>query len=95
VLEGFSAARHALAGVPADLAPRDQQPYDGPAIAVDWTRRPPYAITPREATITEKHGIVRWVQWLSVVRYRPKASLESAEGIDTPDEYPAPRWYLR
>lgn len=66
VLEGFSAARHALAGVPADIAPRDQQPYDGPAIAVDWTRRPPYAITPREATITERHGIVRWVHWVEV-----------------------------
>src|SRR5690349_1401873 len=55
-----------MTDVPADLAPRNQQPYDGPAIAVDWTRRPPYAITPREATITEKHGIIRWVHWLEV-----------------------------
>ena len=53
VLEGFSAARHSLAGVPADLAPRHQQPYDGPAIAVDWTRRPSYAITERDALWVE------------------------------------------
>ena len=62
VLEGFSAARHSLAGVPADLAPRHQQPYDGPAIAVDWTRRPPYAITERDALTPDKRRAVRWVE---------------------------------
>jgi hypothetical protein len=51
--------------VPADLAPRQQQPYDGPAIAVDWTRRPPYAITERDALTPDKR---RTVRWLSVVR---------------------------
>jgi len=43
---GISAARHTLAGLPADLAPREQQPYTGPAIAIDWTGRPSYGITP-------------------------------------------------
>jgi len=62
VLEGFSAARHSLAGVPADLAPRHQQPYGGPAIAVDWTRRPPYAITERDALTPDKRRTVRWVE---------------------------------
>ena len=46
---GISAARHTLAGLPADLAPREQQPYTGPAIAIDWTGCPSYGITPREA----------------------------------------------
>jgi hypothetical protein len=62
VLEAFSAARHSLAGIPADLTPRDQQPYDGPAIAIDWTRRPPYAITPREAVTPDKRRTVRWTE---------------------------------
>jgi len=62
VLEGFSAARHSLAGVPADLAPRHQQPYDGPAIAVDWNRRPPYAVTERDALTPDKRRTVRWVE---------------------------------
>lgn len=66
VLEGFSAARRAVTDLPADLAPRGQQPYDGPAIAVDWTRRPPYAVTPREATTTTTHGVIRWVHWVEV-----------------------------
>jgi hypothetical protein len=62
VLEAFSAARHSLAGLPADLAPRDQQPYDGPAIAVDWTRRPPYAITSRQAVTPDNRRTVHWVE---------------------------------
>ncbi|RZT07768.1 hypothetical protein EV589_6001 [Mycobacterium sp. BK558] len=62
VLEGFGAARQALAGLPADLAPRDQQPYDGPAIAVDWSRRPPYAVTRREAPTPDKRRTIRWVE---------------------------------
>jgi len=62
VLEGFSAARHCLAGLPADLAPRDQQPYDGPAIGMDWTRRPRYAITPREALTPDKRRVAKWVE---------------------------------
>ena len=62
VLEGFSAARHSLADVPADLAPRDQQPYDGPAIAVDWTRRPPYAISSRQAITHDKRRTLHWAE---------------------------------
>jgi hypothetical protein len=62
VLEGFSAARHSLTGVPADIAPRDQQPYDGPAIAVDWTRRPPYAVSSRQALTPDKRRTVHWVE---------------------------------
>ena len=62
VLEGFSAASHSLVGLPADLAPRGQQPYDGPAIAIDWTRRPAYGITPREALTPDKRRTVRWVE---------------------------------
>jgi hypothetical protein len=72
VLEGFSAARHSLAGVPADIAPRDQQPYDGPAIAVDWTRRPPYAISSRQALTPDKR---RTMHWLSVCASTAKARL--------------------
>jgi hypothetical protein len=62
VLEGFSAARHSLARVPADIAPRDQQPYDGPAIAVDWTRRPPYAVSSRQALTPDKRRTVHWAE---------------------------------
>jgi hypothetical protein len=62
VLEAFSAARHSLAGIPADLKQRNQQPYDGPAIAIDWTRRPPYAITAREALTPDKRRTVRWTE---------------------------------
>ncbi len=62
VLEAFGAARQALAGLPDNLAPSDQQPYDGPAIGVDWTRRPPYAVTRREALTPDKRRTIRWVE---------------------------------
>ena len=51
-----------LAGLPDNLVPRDQQPYDGPAIGVDWTRRPPYAVTRREALTPDKRRTIRWVE---------------------------------
>ncbi|MDW5610444.1 hypothetical protein [Mycolicibacterium sp. D5.8-2] len=62
VLEGFTAARHTLVGLPPNLAPHDQQPYDGPAIAVDWTRRPPYAIARRDALTPDKRRTIHWVE---------------------------------
>ena len=62
VLEAFGAARQALAGLPDNLAPSDQQPYDGPAIGVDWTRRPPCAVTRREALTPDKRRTIRWVE---------------------------------
>jgi hypothetical protein len=56
VLEGISAARNTLIYVPAEVGPAHQDPYDQPTIAVEWTRRPAYAVMPRTALTSDKRS---------------------------------------
>nr|WP_318276512.1 hypothetical protein [Mycobacterium eburneum] len=60
VLEGIAAARHTLIYVPVDIGPAHQDPYDQPTIAVDWARRPGYAVMPRTAVTPDKRTTVKW-----------------------------------
>jgi len=60
VLEGFSAARNTLMWVPAEVRPAEPDPYDQPTIAVEWTRRPSYAVMPREKVAIDKRTKLMW-----------------------------------
>lgn len=63
-LEGFATARKALINLPANVAPASPEPYDQPAIAIDWTTRPQHATEPRHKTVDGPRGrrVVRWVE---------------------------------
>lgn len=63
VREALSAARPTMVNLPVDLgAPQstDEDPYDRPTIAIDWTQRPTYAVMPRESQPRPYHRIARW-----------------------------------
>lgn len=60
VLEGFATARNALAPVPDRTPHLRTDPYDQPAIAVEWTRRPTFAVVPRSHTSAELGTTVKW-----------------------------------
>jgi hypothetical protein len=51
VLEGFSAARSSMTLIPRRIpapAPAFADPFALPTVAIDWTRRPAYAVVPRQ-----------------------------------------------
>ena len=51
VLEGFSAARSAMTLIPRLIPtppPAAADPFALPTVAIDWTRRPAYAVVPRQ-----------------------------------------------
>jgi hypothetical protein len=60
VLEGLSAARTTLADLPTEAAPAAREPYDQPAIAIDWTRRPAYAVMARHTVTPDRRRAIRW-----------------------------------
>lgn len=60
VLEGMSAAKATLAHLPSNVGPSDSDGYDQPAIAIDWTKRPAYAVTPRARVTTDKRTTLKW-----------------------------------
>lgn len=60
VLEGFSAARTALIALPAQL-PVIDDPFGQPAIAVDWTQRPHYAVVPQARVSEAQRRTLKWV----------------------------------
>jgi hypothetical protein len=60
VLEAMSAARATLVHLPADAAPAATEPYDRPAIAIDWCRRPAFAVTPRSTLSADRRRTVYW-----------------------------------
>lgn len=66
ILEALSAARAALINLPTDIGPQpatDEAPYARPAIAIEWTRRPSYAVVPRSTDGTNINTrVVHWVE---------------------------------
>ncbi|HEX7823656.1 MAG TPA: hypothetical protein VF477_02015 [Mycobacterium sp.] len=64
VLEGFSAAREAMALIPRQIpAPASTvtDPFALPTVAIDWTRRPAYAVVPRQELSRDHSRQVRWL----------------------------------
>jgi hypothetical protein len=60
VLEAISTARATLMYLPADVAPAAPEPYDRPTIAIDWCRRPSFAVTARSTLTTDRRRTVHW-----------------------------------
>jgi hypothetical protein len=60
VLEAMSAARATLVYLPADAAPAPLEPYDRPTIAIDWCRRPCFAVTSRSTLSADRRRTVHW-----------------------------------
>jgi hypothetical protein len=64
LLEAFSAARAAMSAVPQEIPaapPPPQTPCALPTLAIDWTRRPTYAVLPQAGPNRIKTAIVHWV----------------------------------
>lgn len=64
ILEGFAAARAQMARVPREIpAPAAEldKPFARPVLAVDWTRRPTYAVVAQSATSKLGGYTVHWV----------------------------------
>lgn len=64
VLEGFCAARSAMALIPRQIpAPRpaEADPFAVPTVAIDWMRRPAYAVVPRQELSRDRSRQVRWL----------------------------------
>jgi hypothetical protein len=64
ILEGFAAARAAMAQVPREIpappAPHEP-PFARPTLAVDWTRRPSYAAVPQSGPAKAGGKTIHWV----------------------------------
>ena len=60
VLEAMSTARATLVYLPADAVPAAHEPYDRPTIAIEWCRRPSFAVTPRSTLTADRHRTVYW-----------------------------------
>jgi hypothetical protein len=64
VLEGFSAARSAMTLIPRQIpaAPPDTaDPFALPTVAIDWMRRPAYAVVPRQELSRDRSRQLRWL----------------------------------
>jgi hypothetical protein len=64
VLEGFSVARQTLALIPRQIpapAPKVADPFALPTVAIDWTRRPAYAVVPRQELSRDRSRQLRWL----------------------------------
>lgn len=63
VLEGFSAARSAMALIPRQIPvpPMDSDPFARPTVAIDWMRRPAYAVVPRQELSRDRVRQLRWL----------------------------------
>ncbi|CAN3132304.1 hypothetical protein ACNUDN_31315 (plasmid) [Mycobacterium sp. smrl_JER01] len=63
VLEGFCAARAAMTLIPRSIpapVPADE-PFAVPTVSVDWTRRPAYAVVPRQELSRDRSRQLRWL----------------------------------
>lgn len=64
VLEGFSATRSAMTLIPRQIpAPASSaaDPFALPTVAIDWTRRPAYAVVPRQELSRDGSRQLRWL----------------------------------
>jgi hypothetical protein len=65
LLEGFAAARAAMARVPRTLpAPLTsvEEPFAQTTLAIDWTRRPTYAVMPQSGPSRAGGNTLHWVE---------------------------------
>ena len=46
--------------LPAEVPPAQREDYDQPTIAIEWTRRPSYAVMPRSTMAPDKSRTLRW-----------------------------------
>ncbi|BBY96516.1 hypothetical protein MGALJ_61850 (plasmid) [Mycobacterium gallinarum] len=64
VLEGFCAARSAMTLIPRQIpapAPATAEPFALPTVAIDWMRRPAYAVVPRQELSRDRARQLRWL----------------------------------
>ncbi|KUH91780.1 hypothetical protein [Mycobacterium sp. IS-1556] len=64
VLEGFCAARSAMALIPRQIpapGPAAAEPFAVPTVAIDWMRRPAYAVVPRQELSRDRSRQLRWL----------------------------------
>jgi hypothetical protein len=62
VLEGFAAARPILTHVVRSSPPVPAaEPGVQQTLSLDWTRRAPYAVVPREELSADKRRVIRWI----------------------------------
>lgn len=64
VLEGFCAARSATTLIPRQIpapAPATAEPFAVPTVAIDWMRRPAYAVVPRQELSRDRSRQIRWL----------------------------------
>lgn len=64
VLEGFSVAREAMALIPRLFPAPPAEPSDPfalPTVAIDWMRRPAYAVVPRQELSRDRARQLRWL----------------------------------
>ena len=84
LLEAFSAARAAMARVPREIPPPAKlldEPFARTTLAVEWTRRPTYAVVPQSGPSKAGGNILNWVDLYTgplTWRIRDHAGLHSA-----------------
>lgn len=63
VLEGFATARAALTLIPRVTPPAatSLEPFARATVSIDWTRRPAYAVVPRQELAKNKAREIRWL----------------------------------
>ncbi len=64
VLEGFCAARAAMTLIPRQIpapAQAPAEPFAVPTVAIDWMRRPAYAVVPRQELSRDRGRQLRWL----------------------------------
>ncbi len=64
VLEGFCAARSAMTLIPRQIpapVPATSEPFAMPTVAIDWMRRPAYAVVPRQELSRDRARQLRWL----------------------------------
>jgi hypothetical protein len=64
VLEGFSAARSAMTLIPRQIPappPDTADTFALPTVAIDWMRRPAYAVVPRQELSRDRSRQLRWL----------------------------------
>ncbi len=64
VLEGFSAARSAMTLIPRQIPvppPAVADAFAVPTVAIDWNRRPAYAVVPRQELSRNRARQLKWL----------------------------------
>ena len=64
ILEGFVAARAAATRLPREIPPPAtsyEAPFARPIVAMEWTRRPVYAVVPQRGPAKSADRVIHWV----------------------------------